>query len=235
MHHHAERPKHTVGRDPAIVFRDAYLCVVYKPSGFLSVPAPGRRDPSVVRAVERWLGRGLAVHRIDEGTSGLLLVALDEQTQFALKALFEVHTIERRYLAWVSGNIRKGEKKTIRSALVRNRGDGLRGSGGHDGKPAVTHLECITGMRDVSLVQATLETGRTHQVRIHLAESGHPILGDELYGGRHFSRLALHATQLGFVHPHTNQPLSFNSPLPDELARLARPAEKSFPRGRSRG
>lgn len=215
-----DRPRHEVGREAAVVHRDPHLCVVYKPSGLLSVPAPGRREPSVLRAVEGWFGRALAVHRIDEGTSGLLLVALSAPCQLALKSLFEVHDIERRYLALVRGFPRE-RQRTIRSNLVRNRGDGKRGSDkeSDDGKLAITHFQVLDTFHDVSLVEATLETGRTHQVRIHLAEWGHPILGDELYGGPRFSRLALHATTLGFKHPITAHQMQYVSPLPDELWR----------------
>lgn len=236
-----DRPRHEVGREAAVVHRDPHLCVVYKPSGLLSVPAPGRREPSVLRAVEGWFGRALAVHRIDEGTSGLLLVALSEACQLALKTLFEVHDIERSYLALVRG-VPRDRQRTIRSHLVRNRGDGKRGSDqeSDDGKLAVTHFRVVDTFHDVSLIQATLETGRTHQVRIHLSEWGHPILGDELYGGPRFSRLALHATALGFKHPNTAQSMRFVSPLPDELWRriTTHPQsarKKPFPPGPARG
>lgn len=215
-----DRPRHEVGREAAVVHRDPHLCVVYKPSGLLSVPAPGRREPSVLRAVEGWFGRAFTVHRIDEGTSGLLLVALSAPCQLSLKSLFEVHHIERRYLAIVRG-VPRERQRTLRSNLVRNRGDGKRGSDqeNDEGKLAITHVRVVDTFRDVSLVEATLETGRTHQVRIHLAEWGHPILGDELYGGPRFSRLALHATSLGFQHPVSQQAMQFSSPLPDELWR----------------
>ncbi len=238
-----ERPKFDARHEPAVVARDTRLCVIYKPSGFLSVPAPGRREPSVLRAAERWFGRAFAVHRIDEGTSGLLMVALDEATQLLLKGSFEAHDVERSYLALAAGNV-PNTPSTIRSHLVRDRGDGKRGSVGAattDSKLAVTHLKCIGRFGAGSLVEARLETGRTHQVRIHLAESGHPVLGDDLYGtGRSASRLALHAHILGFRHPWTGVMHRYVSPLPDDLARLlareppGEPRRGSGPRARQR-
>ncbi len=213
-----ERPRHSPGRDAAIVSRDEHLAVVYKPSGMLSVPAPGRREPSVVKQVERWLGRAFTVHRIDEGTSGLMLVALDEPTQLAVKSLLEVHDVERRYLALVRGRVPWSERR-VDNLLVENRGDGRRGSG-PGGKPARTTFRRVDTTRDVSVVEARLETGRTHQVRIHLAELGFPILGDAVYDGASFSRLALHAHVLGFKLPGGDT-YHHVSPLPDELWRRA--------------
>lgn len=222
------RPKFDVEREPAVVYRDTKLVVVYKPSGVLSVPAPGRREPSVLRDCERWFGRALAVHRIDEGTSGLMLVALDEPTQTRLKNLFEVHDVERRYIAWVNGTF-PAAPQTIESWLVRDRGDGLRGSHPRgspppgDAKRAVTHFRRISVEAGRSLVEARLETGRTHQVRIHLSEAGFPLVGDDLYGRARGGRLALHAHALGFRHPATGVSHRYVSPLPDDLARAAEP------------
>ena len=215
------RPRHRPDVDPAVVHRDPHLVVVYKPSGVLSVPAPGRREASVEDCVRRWFGAAFPVHRIDEGTSGLLLFALDEHTQLALKALFQAHDLRRDYLALVRGRP-TWEERRMDTVLVRDRGDGLRGSAPGstaEGKRAVTHLRRVDTYHDVSLVEARLETGRTHQVRIHLAEAGHPILGDTLYGRSSFSRLALHAAWLAFRHPVRGVELSLRSPLPDELWR----------------
>lgn len=219
-----DRPRSDPRHDPAVVARDPHWCVVYKPSGLLSVPAPGRREPSVVRAVERWFGRAFAVHRIDEGTSGLLLVALDEPTQARLKALFEAHDLERRYLALVRGAFPPGER-TVRTELVRDRGDGRRGSappGTPGARPAVTHLRRVAPFGGGTVVEATLETGRTHQVRIHCAEAGHPLWGDDLYGPGRPGRLALHAWVLGFTDPRTGTAHRYVSPLPDDLDRRVR-------------
>ena len=213
------RPRFDPRNEPAVVARDPRFVVIYKPSGLLSVPAPGRHEPSALRAVERWFGKAFAVHRIDEGTSGLLVVALDETTQTRLKDAFEVHDVERAYLAVVRGSF-PPTPRTVRSVLVRDRGDGKRGTAaeaGAPGKEAVTHLRLVATAGGRSLVEARLETGRTHQVRIHLAEAGFPLLGDELYGRDRGGRLALHAHILGFAHPWTGATMRWVSPLPDDF------------------
>jgi 23S rRNA pseudouridine1911/1915/1917 synthase len=216
-------PRLVPGRDPVLLFRDPHLAVVWKPPGYLSVEAPGRRDPHVVGFVGHLLGDAYAVHRLDEGTSGLMLVARTARAQSALKDLFEAHRVDRRYLAIAAGRL-VGER-TVTGTLVRDRGDGLRGTG-DGGKPATTHLSAVADLGDATLVRAVLETGRTHQVRIHLAEAGHPILGDDLYGSaaiaRRAPRLALHAYRLAFVHPVGGSSLAFEVPLPDDLDRVVR-------------
>jgi len=217
------RPRFNPRAEPAVTHRDVSFCIAYKPSGLLSVPAPGRREPSVLRAVERWFGRAFAVHRIDEGTSGLLCVALSESAQVAIKAQFEAHTITRRYLAWVHGRFPAGMRE-VNTGLVRDRGDGRRGVvplGHPDAKPARTQLRLVANARGGSLVEATLHTGRTHQVRLHLAHLGFPIAGDPLYGKVRSPRLMLHATHLGLAHPDTRAPLSWNSPLPDDFLAIS--------------
>jgi 23S rRNA pseudouridine1911/1915/1917 synthase len=234
LHLEPNRPQFDPRGEPAVVAREPRFVVVYKPSGVLSVPAPGRREPSVVKACERWFGAAFAVHRIDEGTSGLLVVALDEPTQARLKDAFEVHAVERAYLAIVRGTF-PATPRTVRSVLVRDRGDGLRGSApeaGMAGKEAVTHLRLVEARGGRSLVEARLETGRTHQVRIHLAEAGFPLLGDDLYGRDRGGRLALHAHVLGFAHPWTGAPLRWVSPLPDDL-RWGRDPRPEAPEGRA--
>jgi 23S rRNA pseudouridine1911/1915/1917 synthase len=220
----ANAPKLVPGRDPAIVHRDEALVVVYKPSGWLSVPAPGRRDPDLLGFVGRLFGSALPVHRIDEETSGLVVVALTATAQRQLKQLFEVHAVERRYLAIVAG--RFGGPRTLRSTLVRDRGDGRRGSDeSEDGKEAITHVRAVEALGGSTVIEARLETGRTHQVRIHLSEAGYPILGDPLYApaavARRSARLALHAFVLGFEHPAGNR-LFFEAPLADDLEMLRR-------------
>jgi 23S rRNA pseudouridine1911/1915/1917 synthase len=269
-------PRVVMGRDPLVLHRDAHLLVVVKPSGMLSVPAPGREEePNLLSVLGRRFGSLFPVHRLDEETSGLMLVACNPGAQAALKDAFEAHAVERRYLAIVRGALR-GDG-TVRSVLVRDRGDRLRGSwdgtftwGGNvqpprggppreesrargdrpppppaDGKPAVTHLAPREALPGHTLVEARLETGRTHQVRIHLCELGHPVLGDGLYGperarrDRRGGRLALHAWRLAFTHPHTHVALSFECPLADDLeARLRElraPSAPTPPRTTARG
>lgn len=229
-------PRCTPGRDLAVVWRDAHLAVVWKPPGLLSVPAPGRsRDDNVLARVGGLFGAAHAIHRLDEGTSGLLVVALREAAQQPMKAQFERHTVERRYLALVSGRAPEGPVR-VATHLVRDRGDGLRGSRERlpqdspllrqESVSAITVLRRLEALSGASLVEAQLETGRTHQVRIHCAELGFPILGDPLYAPRRLAvaapRLALHAAVLGFTHPVSGQPLRFVAALADDLERLRR-------------
>lgn len=216
-----DAPRVVVGRDAAILWFDQWFAVLWKPAGMLAVPAPGRDEtPNVLKAVGRHLGRALAVHRLDEETSGLMMVARTKAAQEAMKARLEAHAVERRYLAIVKGSFPAGPPREIRTTIVRDRGDGRRGSG-PGGKPAVTWLALVEALPGASVVEARLETGRTHQVRIHLAELGHPVLGDTLYGDRRahrlIPRLALHAAVLAFTHPFTNAPHRFQAPLADDL------------------
>ena len=233
-----DAPRLRPGRDLAVVYRDDQVVVVWKPPGLLSVPARNRADGhrSVLGLVKRITrGPAFAVHRIDELTSGLLMVARTEAAQLVLKEQLELHSVERRYLALVSGHPPAGP--VIHDThLVRDRGDGLRGSRevwqprpaeDHPGRRAVTHIERLAMVdRRSSLVEARLESGRTHQVRIHLAEAGFPILGDLLYATQQVSgrapRLALHASVLGFVHPTRGEALRFVAPLADDLEQLRR-------------
>jgi 23S rRNA pseudouridine1911/1915/1917 synthase len=224
-----EAARLTPGRDLVIVYRDADVVVVWKPSGLLSVPArktDGHRN--VVGLVRKLIGAGLAVHRIDQPTSGLMMVARNETAQQALKAQLEVHSVERRYLALVSGRP-SADAWTVDNHLTVDRGDGRRGSIRQraDTKHAVTHFRVVASHpRGVVLVGARLETGRTHQVRIHLSEGRLPILGDSVYAPvavtRAAPRLALHAAVLGFKHPRSGKDMRFEAPLPDDLSQLLR-------------
>lgn len=213
-------PRTIPGRDPFVVHRDDDVVVVHKPARMLSVPAPGRREANLLEVVGRWFGSVYAVHRLDEETSGLMLVARSVAAQERLKSAFEVHDVERTY--WLLAN---GELPSVRvsNLLVRDRGDGKRGSG-EGGKPAVTTFVALEPLRGATFAEARLETGRTHQIRIHAAELGHPVLGDALYGGRGVAgrapRVALHSVSIGFAHPASGQRLRFECPLPDDLAAL---------------
>jgi RluA family pseudouridine synthase len=224
-------PRLKPGRDVVLIHRDDDLAVVWKPAGLLSVPA--RKEgghKSVMGVVRRILGSALVVHRLDEHTSGLLLVALNEHSQKHLKDQLYEHTVERRYLALVHGQPQR-ERWTVESELIRDRGDGLRGSRNSEeqpaGKRALTHFQALERLgRNAALVEASLETGRTHQVRIHLAESRYPVLGDPLYSHprarQAAPRLALHAAVLEFTHPATRARRRFVAPLADDLERLRR-------------
>lgn len=228
-----DAPRLIVGRDPVVVWSDAELAVVYKPAGVLAVAAAGRkRDGNIVSMMAKRFGQAHPVHRLDEETSGLMLVALTPRAQERLKNALEHRWIERRYLAIVRNHFPDDGIHTFDTIMVRNRGDGKRGSEPdperqREGKRAVTHIRlCQVLPRHASLVEARLESGRTHQVRIHLAEAGYPVLGDGLYGGlgvaRASRRLALHAWHLAFEHPESGAPLSFVAPLADDLETLRR-------------
>lgn len=233
-----DAPRCRVGRDVAYVYRDAHLAVVVKPAGLLSVPAPKRREETtLIGLASRALKPALVVHRLDQPTSGLMLVARTEECQHELKELLAVHAIDRRYLALVSG-LFPDTPRTIDNLLVRDRGDGLRGKGeGPDAKRALTHLRLVSRLgKTASLVEARLETGRQHQVRIHLSEFGHAVLGDPLYGprGSRAPRLALHSHRLRFQHPMTKAELEFEAPLADDLEKIRRDLTATTKRGRRR-
>lgn len=226
-----DAPRIRPGRDLAIIHRDKHMVVVYKPAGMLSVSSIGRQDAkSVIGTVRHLIGAAFPVHRLDEFTSGLMMVALNLECQSCIKDVLFHHQVERGYLALVSGLFPK-EPVIMQTTLVRNRGDGLRGSSGdenEDGaKEARTHLILREHLgKRASLVEARLETGRTHQVRIHLSEKHYPILGDDLYAPpavkRAAPRLALHAFKLGFKHPFSGVDMMFEAPLADDLEVLRR-------------
>jgi 23S rRNA pseudouridine1911/1915/1917 synthase len=234
--------------DASVVFRvvheDAHLIVVDKPAGLVVHPARGHASGTLVNGLLARGGFDRApidprdpaghlrpgiVHRIDKGTSGLLVIAKDASTREALKILFAKHAIEREYVAIVVGH---AVDATISTLYGRHRSDRLRFTSNTDtGKVAVTHVRALETIGAATLVSCRLETGRTHQIRVHLAErGGTPILGDPLYGrlpqdptlraaAAALGRQALHARVLGFVHPATGQPVRWESPLPDDLAR----------------
>jgi 23S rRNA pseudouridine1911/1915/1917 synthase len=172
------------------------------------------------------------VHRLDRETSGLMVFARTPQAEKNLIAQFRAHVTDRRYHAIVLGAV---TAQTIESTLVRDRGDGLRGSSSAEdakesGKHAVTHVRPLESLGDYSLVECRLETGRTHQIRIHLSEHGHPLCGDKVYrqplgqkkihDNSSAPRLALHSIELGFKHPFTDEELHFEMGLPADLARF---------------
>jgi 23S rRNA pseudouridine1911/1915/1917 synthase len=235
---------------PAIVFADAHLVVVNKPPGLTTMRhaheaeefgARARRflPPTLQDLLPELLGkrevRVRAVHRLDNETSGLVVFALTAGAERGLGKQFRAHTTERLYRALVRGRARDGR---IESWLVRDRGDGRRGSGAQsdDAQRAVTHVRVIERLGDFSLVECRLETGRTHQVRIHLGEAGTPLCGERIYDrpvhgqpmadGSGATRVMLHAATLGVDHPATGQRTNWAAPLPadmaDQLKRLRR-------------
>jgi 23S rRNA pseudouridine1911/1915/1917 synthase len=178
----------------------------------------------------------LAVHRIDRETSGLVVFARNVPAARILAEQFRLHATHRRYLALVVGRVGAG---TMRSHLLRDRGDGRRGSAdGDDGKLAVTHVAPVEHFSDAyTLVECRLETGRTHQIRIHMSESGHPVCGERVYFQTRRSdardesgapRVMLHAAELGFVHPETGAELRFESPLPADMLQVLAALRKRY-------
>ena len=169
----------------------------------------------------------IAVHRIDKETSGLVVFARTKAAESHLGEQFRAHRVERRYHALVRGEANAGR---IESSIVRDRGDGRRGSGTGEGQHAITHVEVLETFAGISLVECRLETGRTHQVRIHLGEAGTPLCGERLYdrpvNGKPapdpsgMKRVALHAVALGLMHPATGKVMRWTSALPDDMARL---------------
>jgi 23S rRNA pseudouridine1911/1915/1917 synthase len=178
-----------------------------------------------------------AVHRIDRETSGLVAFARNVPAARILAEQFRLHTTSRRYLTLVVGRVGAG---TIRTHLIRDRGDGRRGSATDgEGKLAVTHVRPLEHFGDAyTLVECRLETGRTHQIRIHMAETGHPVCGERVYGplrrrdaardDSQAPRIMLHAAELGFVHPQSGAELRFESPLPDDMKRVIAALRKRF-------
>ena len=207
-----------------IVYEDDELLVVDKPAGMVVHPAPGNHSGTLVNAL---MYPGI-VHRIDKDTSGLLMVAKTDRAHNALSAQLAQHSITRRYKAIVYSNIKEDEG-TVDKPIGRDPGNRLRNAVVYtNSKNAVTHYRVLERFGGFTLVEAVLETGRTHQIRVHMAYIRHPLLGDTLYGpakNRYGAkRQMLHAGVLGFVHPVTGEYMEFNSPLPqdfeDVLAKL---------------
>ena len=228
----------------SIVFEDEHLIVIDKPAGLVVHPAAGNLDGTLVNALLHHCAGQLSgiggvarpgiVHRIDKDTSGLLVVAKCDAAHEGLARQFADHSIERAYLAitagtpspragTVRGNIGRSDSNRKKMALV---GEGR-------GKHAVTHYKVLEALGDAALVECRLETGRTHQVRVHLASIGHALLGDPVYGRTpsrlrptlqklDFHRQALHAAVLGFIHPTLGTALRFESPVPSDMRELLR-------------
>ena len=222
----------TPGRDLVIIHRDEDLVVFWKPSGMLSVPAgkAGGHLNAIGLIGKLTRSTALPVHRIDQGTSGLMMVALNRTAQVHLKDQLEKHTVERRYIAMVLGRT-PDQEWSVENHLIDDRGDGMRGSVEPPipkfAQKAKTHFTLLERVgKKANLVEARLHTGRTHQVRIHLSEAGMPILGDDRYGSpasqRAATRLCLHAVVLGIKHPSTGEQLRFTCPVPDDMEKLRR-------------
>jgi 23S rRNA pseudouridine1911/1915/1917 synthase len=242
-----------VGPDPVLVHVDDAIIVVDKPPGMTThrsaieaaeFGARGKRFlPTTLadRLPALLPGRGpiLAVHRIDRDTSGLVVFVRSAEAESVLGKQFRAHSVGRRYLAITRGRPAEGR---IESWLVRDRGDGRRGSGPTgEGQRAVTHVRVLEELGPCCLVECRLETGRTHQVRIHLGEAGAPLAGEEVYdrplNGQPAAdpsgspRLALHAAYLALTHPTTGRSIEWASPLPEDLRAVVRRLRPSLTAG----
>ncbi len=250
----------------AVIHEDDDLIVIDKPAGMVVHPAPGTPDGTLVNALIHHCGDSLSgvggerrpgiVHRIDKETSGLLVVAKTDRAHHGLAAQFEAHSVERRYLAVCYGvpdqndprlhgikgtSFEPGNILKIQTHLGRHRTDRQKQAVSFQGgRHAVTRVRIVAPLGTppvAALVECWLETGRTHQIRVHLAHAGHGLIGDPVYGGRRklaeksvgaagqaaalaFGRQALHAATLGFVHPVTGEALQFSSPLPPDMRAL---------------
>ena len=236
-----------------IVYEDDDLLIVNKPAGMVVHPGHGHFTGTLINALAHHLGlkqgpdaaddrMGVLVHRIDMDTSGLLVVAKNDEAQLDLAGQFFVHSIERRYQAVVWGNVKEDEG-TIEGNIGRDPNDRLRFKvypEGDKGKTAITHYRVLERFGFVTLVECRLETGRTHQIRVHMNYIGHPLFNDARYGGSEIRqgtiyskykqfirncfelcpRQALHAKTLGFRHPRTGEWVSFDSPLPADMTAL---------------
>jgi 23S rRNA pseudouridine1911/1915/1917 synthase len=221
-----------------VVYEDGHLIVIEKPEGVSTVPYERKESGTALDLIrESWRKQGkratvtplYTVHRIDKDTSGLVCFAKTKLAERGLHRVFKEHLAEREYIAVAQGQVRPGR---IESQLIENRGDGLRGSlrgGFGEGQLAVTLVEVVEILRGATLCRVRLQTGRTHQIRIHLSERGNPLVGETVYirdllrrGGKPIpsDRLLLHAATLGFDHPVTGQRVYFTAALPPEFTAM---------------
>ena len=216
-----------------IVYEDSHLLVVNKPKGMVVHPAPGNQDGTLVNALLHHCGDSLSgiggekrpgiVHRIDRDTSGLIIAAKNDAAHLALAAQLADHTLARTYECLSVGSFRQ-DSGTVDAPIGRSRSDRKKMAVVAGGRPAITHWEVLARYPGVTHLRCRLETGRTHQIRVHLAYIGHPILGDTVYGNRKpvpgLTGQCLHATGLRFLHPRTGRPVELTCPRPEEFERM---------------
>ena len=216
-----------------VVYEDDDVIVVNKPTGLVVHPAPGHPDGTLVNALLHHCGDSLSgiggekrpgiVHRIDRDTSGLIIAAKNDAAHAALSAQLSDHTLSRTYECLVSGNM-KQDSGTVDAPIGRSSADRKKMAVVPGGRRAVTHWEVVARYPGVTHLRCRLETGRTHQIRVHMAYIGHPILGDTVYGAKKpvpgLTGQCLHATGLRFVHPRTGEPVELHCPLPPEFTAM---------------
>ena len=222
-----------------VVYEDSDVIVVNKPKGLVVHPAPGHPDGTLVNALLHHCGDSLSgiggelrpgiVHRIDRDTSGLIIAAKNDAAHLALAAQLADHTLARTYECLAVGNFRQ-DSGTVDAPIGRSRSDRKKMAVVAEGRPAVTHWEVLARYPGVTHLRCRLETGRTHQIRVHLAYIGHPILGDTVYGNRKpvpgLTGQCLHATGLRFLHPRTGCPVELTCPRPEEFERMLTKLQK---------
>mgnify|MGYP000806072272 CR=1 FL=1 len=222
-----------------IVYEDADLIVVNKPRGLVVHPAPGHPDGTLVNALLHHCGDSLSgiggemrpgiVHRIDRDTSGLIIAAKNDAAHQYLSAQLADHTLARTYECIVVGKLRE-DRGTVDAPIARHPTDRKRMAVVAGGREAVTHWEVIARYPGYTHVRCRLETGRTHQIRVHMAYIGHPILGDTVYGAKKevpgLTGQCLHAVGLRFLHPRTHEVVELFCPLPEEFTRMLQKIRK---------
>lgn len=217
-----------------IVYEDDDLMVINKPRGMVVHPAPGHTSGTLVNAVLSHAGESLSsingvlrpgiVHRIDKDTSGLILICKNDFSHKALAKQLEEHSITRRYHAICSGRL-KEEQGTVSAPIGRDEKNRKQQAINYKhGKEAITHYRLLENLQNASLLECRLETGRTHQIRVHMKSIGHPLLGDPLYGPKKnlyaIKGQALHAMVLGFVHPRSGEYMEFSADYPEDFQEL---------------
>ena len=222
-----------------VVYEDGDVIVVNKPKGLVVHPAPGHPDGTLVNALLHHCGDSLSgiggekrpgiVHRIDRDTSGLIIAAKNDAAHAALSAQLSDHSLSRTYECLVSGNMRQ-DSGTVDAPIGRSSSDRKKMAVVAGGRRAVTHWEVVARYPGETHLRCRLETGRTHQIRVHMAHIGHPILGDTVYGAKTpvpgLTGQCLHATGLRFVHPRTGETVELHCPLPEEFTRMVEKLEK---------
>lgn len=216
-----------------VVYEDDDVIVVNKPTGLVVHPAPGHPDGTLVNALLHHCGDSLSgiggekrpgiVHRIDRDTSGLIIAAKNDAAHLALSAQLKDHSLSRTYECLVTGNM-KQDSGTVDAPIGRSSADRKKMAVVPTGRRAVTHWEVVARYPGVTHLRCRLETGRTHQIRVHMAYIGHPILGDTVYGAKKpvpgLTGQCLHATGLRFIHPRTGEPVELHCPLPSEFTAM---------------
>lgn len=216
-----------------IVYEDDHLLVVNKPKGMVVHPAPGNPDGTLVNAL-LWHCKGSLsgiggeirpgiVHRIDKDTTGSLIACKNDFAHNSIAEQLKEHSIVRKYRAICFGSL-KEEEGTVDKPIGRDPNNRKKMAVVPNGKHAVTHYRVLEHFNGYTYIECILETGRTHQIRVHMASIGHPLLGDEVYSNRkapfHLEGQTLHAMTLGFKHPHTGEYIETNAPLPDYFVHL---------------